>query len=142
MRKRTTLGLLGAVLAATLVVGATTGCGSKKKSSGKAKISIQIFPADTNAAAALLAGKVDAYFADATPVLYYMKKNPGKFEVAGKQIGAAPEGIAVRALRRTHQRHYRRQQPQCQRRHDRFLQRYDLPTDGVARGWQSCRRRR
>ncbi|MGC9973899.1 MAG: ABC transporter substrate-binding protein [Gaiellaceae bacterium] len=62
---------------------------------GKPKITIQIFPKDTNAAIALLAGKVDAYFADATPVLYYMKKNPG-FEVAGKQIAAAPEGIATR----------------------------------------------
>jgi ABC-type amino acid transport substrate-binding protein len=95
MRKRTTLVLLGAVLAAVLVVVATTGCGSKK-SSGKAQISIQIYPADTNAAIALLAGKVDAYFADATPVLYYMKRNPGKFEVAGNQIAAAPEGIATR----------------------------------------------
>jgi polar amino acid transport system substrate-binding protein len=63
---------------------------------GKPKITIEIFPADTNAAVALLAGKVDSYFADATPVLYYMKKNPGKFEIAGKQIAAAPEGIATR----------------------------------------------
>jgi polar amino acid transport system substrate-binding protein len=62
---------------------------------GRPKINIQIYVADTNAAVALLAGKVDAYFADATPVLYYMKKNPG-FEVAGKQIAAAPEGIATR----------------------------------------------
>jgi polar amino acid transport system substrate-binding protein len=62
---------------------------------GKPAITIQIYPADTNAAIALLADKVDAYFADATPVLYYMKKNSG-FEVAGKQIGAAPEGIATR----------------------------------------------
>ncbi|MGD0272561.1 MAG: ABC transporter substrate-binding protein [Gaiellaceae bacterium] len=63
---------------------------------GKAKISYLIYPADTNAAAALLAGKVDAYFADATPVLYYMKKTAGRFEVAGTQIDAAPEGIATR----------------------------------------------
>ena len=92
MRKRTFFALLGAVLVAVLVVGATTGCGSKKKS----QIDIQIFPADTNAAAALLAGKVDAYFADATPVLYYIDESGGKFEVAGKQIDAAPEGIATR----------------------------------------------
>jgi len=93
MRKRTFFALLGAVLVAVLVAGATTGCGSKKKS---AQIDIQIFPADTNAAAALLAGKVDAYFADATPVLYYIEKSGGKFQVAGKQIEAAPEGIATR----------------------------------------------
>jgi ABC-type amino acid transport substrate-binding protein len=95
MRKRTIFALLGAVLVAVLVVGAATGCGSKK-SSGKAPITIQIFPADTNAAAALLAGKVDAYFADATPVLYYIKQTGGKFEIAGKQIATAPEGIATR----------------------------------------------
>jgi polar amino acid transport system substrate-binding protein len=63
---------------------------------GKPKITIKIFPADTSAAAALLSSKVDAYFADATPVLYYIKKTGGKFEVAGEQIAAAPEGIATR----------------------------------------------
>ncbi len=63
---------------------------------GKAKITIKIYPADTSAAAALLAGKVDAYFADATPVLYYIKKTGAKFQTAGGQIGAAPEGIATR----------------------------------------------
>lgn len=62
----------------------------------KPTVTIKIFPADTNAAAALLAGKVDAYFADATPVLYYIKKTGGKFQTAGGQIQAAPEGIATR----------------------------------------------
>ena len=64
--------------------------------SGKAKITIKIYPADTSAAAALLAGRVDAYFADATPVLYYIKKTGGKFQTAGPQIQSAPEGIATR----------------------------------------------
>jgi len=64
--------------------------------SGKAKITIKIYPADTSAAAALLAGRVDAYFADATPVLYYIKKAGGKFQTAGPQIQSAPEGIATR----------------------------------------------
>jgi polar amino acid transport system substrate-binding protein len=63
---------------------------------GKAKITIKIYTADTTAAAALLAGKVDAYFADATPVLYYIKKTHGKFQTAGGQIQSAPEGIATR----------------------------------------------
>ena len=63
---------------------------------GKKGITIKIYTADTTAAAALLAGKVDAYFADATPVLYYIKKTSGKFEIAGKQLQAAPEGIATR----------------------------------------------
>jgi polar amino acid transport system substrate-binding protein len=63
---------------------------------GKAKISIKIYPADTSAAAALSAGRVDAYFTDATPALYYIKKASGKFETAGGQIDSAPEGIATR----------------------------------------------
>jgi polar amino acid transport system substrate-binding protein len=66
------------------------------KNAGKPQITIKIFPGDTNAAAALLAGKVDAYFADATPVLYYIKKTGGKFQTAGPQLGTAPEGIATR----------------------------------------------
>lgn len=62
----------------------------------KAKITVKTFPADTSAAAAILAGKVDAYFADAPPVLYYIKTTHGKFQTAGKQIESAPEGIATR----------------------------------------------
>ncbi len=93
MRKRTIFTLLGAALVAVLVVGATTGCGSSSKSK---KITIKVFPADTNAAIALQTGKVDAYVADATPVLYYMKQNPGKYAIAGKQLATTPEGIATR----------------------------------------------
>jgi len=63
---------------------------------GKTKITIKIYPADTSAAAAILAGKADAYFADAPPVLYYIKKTSGKFQTAGSQIQSAPEGIATR----------------------------------------------
>jgi polar amino acid transport system substrate-binding protein len=62
----------------------------------KAKITVKTFPADTSAAAAILAGKVDAYFADAPPVLYYIKTTHGKFQTAGKQVESAPEGIATR----------------------------------------------
>ena len=93
MRTRTLFALLGAMLVTVLIVGTTTGCGSSSKSK---QITIKVFPADTNAAIALQTGKVDAYAADATPVLYYMKKNPGKYEIAGKQLATTPEGIATR----------------------------------------------
>jgi polar amino acid transport system substrate-binding protein len=63
---------------------------------GKKTISIKIFPSDTNAAAALLTGKVDAYFADDPPVAYYVKKAGGKFVVAASKIQSAPIGIATR----------------------------------------------
>lgn len=66
------------------------------KKQGKPTIMIKIFPSDTNAAAALLTGKVDAYFADDPPVAYYVKKANGKFVVAASKIQSAPIGIATR----------------------------------------------
>ena len=63
---------------------------------GKPEITIKSYPADTSAAAAIQAGKVDAYFADAPPVLYYIRTTHGQFETAGQQIETAPEGIATR----------------------------------------------
>jgi polar amino acid transport system substrate-binding protein len=63
---------------------------------GKPLITIKQYPADTSAAEALIHGHVSAYFADATPVLYYVRTTGGKFQTAGKQIAIAPEGIATR----------------------------------------------
>jgi polar amino acid transport system substrate-binding protein len=63
---------------------------------GKPQITIRNYPADTSAAAAIQSGKVDAYFADAPPVLYYIRTTHGKFQTAGTQIETAPEGIATR----------------------------------------------
>ncbi len=63
---------------------------------GKPLITIKSYPADTSAAAAIQAGKVDAYFADAPPVLYYIRTTHGQFQTAGKQLETAPEGIATR----------------------------------------------
>jgi polar amino acid transport system substrate-binding protein len=57
---------------------------------------IKLFNKDTDAAAALFTGKVDAYFADDPPVGYYVKKSGGKFEVAADKIQSAPIGIATR----------------------------------------------
>lgn len=63
---------------------------------GKPLITIKQYPADTSAAQALIHGHVSAYFADATPVLYYVRTTGGQFQTAGKQIAIAPEGIATR----------------------------------------------
>jgi polar amino acid transport system substrate-binding protein len=57
---------------------------------------VKLFNKDTDAAAALITGKVDAYFSDDPPVGYYVKKSGGKFEVAANRIQAAPYGIATR----------------------------------------------
>jgi polar amino acid transport system substrate-binding protein len=60
------------------------------------EITIRLFNKDTDAAAALLTGKVDAYFADDPPVGYYVKRSRGKVEVAASRIQSAPIGIATR----------------------------------------------
>jgi polar amino acid transport system substrate-binding protein len=59
-------------------------------------VTIKLFNKDTDAAAALLTGKVDAYFEDDPPVGYYVKRSRGKFEVAASGIQSAPEGVATR----------------------------------------------
>jgi polar amino acid transport system substrate-binding protein len=57
---------------------------------------VKLFNKDTDAAAALVTGKVDAFFSDDPPVGYYVKQSGGKFEVAVDRIQAAPYGIATR----------------------------------------------
>jgi polar amino acid transport system substrate-binding protein len=85
-----------AVEAATTQLAALNAENKILKKQGKPLITIKSYPADTSAAAAIQAGKVDAYLADATPVLYYIRTTGGKFQTAGPQVGIAPEGIATR----------------------------------------------
>jgi polar amino acid transport system substrate-binding protein len=89
-------GKSAAVEAATTQLDALNAENKKLKQQGKPEITIRSYPADTSAAAAIQSGKVDAYLADATPVLYYIRKTGGKFQTAGKQVGIAPEGVATR----------------------------------------------
>jgi polar amino acid transport system substrate-binding protein len=63
---------------------------------GKKAITIVTFPKDTDAFAALVAGRVDAYFADAPPAAYYAKKNPSAVVVCCHPINPIPIGIAIR----------------------------------------------
>ena len=89
-------GKSAAVESATTQLAALEAENKTLKKQGKPLITIRSYPADTSAAAAIQAGKVDAYLADATPVLYYIRTTGGKFETAGKQVGIAPEGLATR----------------------------------------------
>jgi len=89
-------GKSAAVEASTTELAALQAENKTLQKQGKPQITIKIFPADTSAAAAIEAGKVDAYFADAPPVLYYIRTTHGKFQTAGQQIETAPEGIATR----------------------------------------------
>jgi polar amino acid transport system substrate-binding protein len=63
---------------------------------GRKPAVVRLFNKDTDAAAALYTGKVDAYFADDPPVGYYVKRSEGRFEVAVSKIQSAPIGIAIR----------------------------------------------
>jgi polar amino acid transport system substrate-binding protein len=69
---------------------------SKLQTAGKKPITIVTFAKDTDAAAALKTGKVDAYFGDSPVVAYYISKDPGSFAFGGQPINPLPVGIAVR----------------------------------------------
>ena len=63
---------------------------------GRKPITIVTFPKDTDAAVALKAGKVDAYFGDSPVVAYYIARDPASFAFGGQPINPIPVGIALR----------------------------------------------
>jgi len=67
----------------------------KLVTAGKKAISIVTFPKDTDAASALKAGRVDAYFGDSPVAVYYANRDHS-FQVAGSPISPIPIGIAIR----------------------------------------------
>ena len=68
---------------------------AKLVKAGKKAINIKTFPKDTDAASALKAGRVDAYFGDAPVAVFYASKDKS-FQVAGSPIAPIPIGIATR----------------------------------------------
>ncbi|HEY6068461.1 MAG TPA: ABC transporter substrate-binding protein [Gaiellaceae bacterium] len=68
----------------------------KLQAQGKKAIKVVTFPKDTDAAAALKTGKVDAYFGDAPVVAFYIEKDPKSFEIGGTPINPVSIGIAIR----------------------------------------------
>jgi polar amino acid transport system substrate-binding protein len=72
-----------------------TATSKKLVKQGKEAIDIKTFPKDTDAFAALKAGRVDAYYADAPPVAYYVKTDKSVV-VAGHPVNPFPIGIAIR----------------------------------------------
>jgi polar amino acid transport system substrate-binding protein len=65
------------------------------KAHGKKVIDVTTFPKDTDAAAALKTGKVDAYFGDSPVVAYYIGKDPA-FAFGINPVSPIPVGIGVR----------------------------------------------
>jgi polar amino acid transport system substrate-binding protein len=68
---------------------------AKLTQQGKKAISIRTFPKDTDAAAALKAGRVDAYFGDSPVVVHYVSKDKS-FAVGGTPVNPILIGIAIR----------------------------------------------
>jgi polar amino acid transport system substrate-binding protein len=68
---------------------------TKLVNGGKKAITIKTFPKDTDAASALKAGRVDAYFGDSPVVVYYVSKDK-TFAVGGSPVNPIPIGIAIR----------------------------------------------
>ena len=67
----------------------------KLQKAGKKPITVKAFPKDTDAASALKAGRVDAYFGDA-PVAANYASEDNSLQVAGSPIQPFPIGIALR----------------------------------------------
>jgi polar amino acid transport system substrate-binding protein len=68
---------------------------ARLKKAGKKSITIVTFPKDTDAAAALKTGRVDAYFGDSPVVAYYIGQDP-TFAFGGQPINPIPVGVALR----------------------------------------------
>jgi polar amino acid transport system substrate-binding protein len=67
----------------------------KLTAQGKKAIDVVTFPKDTDAAAALKTGKVDAYFGDSPVVAYYISKDKA-FAYGLNPVSPIPVGIGVR----------------------------------------------
>jgi len=89
-------GMRVAVQLGTTEKDALTELNTRLAKQGRKPVIVKLFNSDSDAAAALVTGKVDAYFSDDPPIGYYVKQSAGKFEVAANKIQAAPYGIATR----------------------------------------------
>jgi polar amino acid transport system substrate-binding protein len=70
---------------------------TKCKAAGKPGIDVQVFDQDTAAGLALVTGKVDAYVSDSPGLVYYVNKDPDKFQLAlTESVNPAPWGIATK----------------------------------------------
>jgi polar amino acid transport system substrate-binding protein len=59
-------------------------------------IKLTVLGGQTEVIQLLVNNRVDATFQDSPVTDYYLKLNPGRFEIGGSIINAAPEGISVR----------------------------------------------
>ena len=63
---------------------------------GKPAIQLTVLKDQTAVIQLLVNHRVDATYQDSPVSDYYIKQNPGQFEVGGTVVNAAPEGVAIR----------------------------------------------
>jgi len=63
---------------------------------GKPAIQLTVLDKQTDVIQLLVNHRVDATYQDSPVTDYYIKQNPGQFEVGGSVVNTVPEGIAVR----------------------------------------------
>lgn len=63
---------------------------------GKPAIQLTVLKDQTAVIQLLVNRRVDATYQDSPVSDYYIKQNPGQFEIGGTVVNAAPEGIAIR----------------------------------------------
>ena len=66
------------------------------KKAGKSPITVTVLQDQTAVVQLLATGRVVATYQDSPVTDYYNKLNPGKFQVGGSVVNAAPEGIVIR----------------------------------------------
>ncbi len=69
--------------------------GVKCKASGKADVSVSVFPDQNGANLALSSGRVVVVMADSPVAAYAVKQSNGQFTLVGTPYGTAPYGIAI-----------------------------------------------
>src|SRR5205823_6287537 len=63
---------------------------------GKPKINLTVLKDQTSVIQLLVNRRVDATYQDSPVTDYYIKQNPGQFDIGGTVVNTVPEGIAVR----------------------------------------------
>jgi polar amino acid transport system substrate-binding protein len=66
------------------------------KAAGKPAINLTVLKDQTAVIQLLVNQRVDATYQDSPVTDYYIKQNPGRFEIGGTVVNTVPEGIAVR----------------------------------------------
>jgi polar amino acid transport system substrate-binding protein len=89
-------GLTAGVQDGTIELDALTAVSKKCTQAGKPAIKLTVLKDQTDVIQLLVNHRVVATYQDSPVTDYYIKQNPGQFEIGGSVVNTVPEGIAVR----------------------------------------------